>query len=156
MKQALAQLGAAQRAQQRRAPPAARPSARKAHGGVQALDRNGECVRATLLFARWQRCGMGRISLMNGCACGIDAAIEIGGLDAMILDHLLQRFVHRPGLAQLLQPALAQADAGRQSLSDLLECVAQPHNALTTPDMNTLLDALSVSIASIEEHSAMR
>jgi hypothetical protein len=156
MKQALAQLGAAQRAQQRRAPPVARPSARKAHGGVQALDRNGECVRATLLFARWQRCGMGRISLMNGCACGIDAASEIGGLDAMILDHLLQRFVHRPGLAQLLQPALAQADAGRQALSDLLECVAQPHNALTTPDMNALLDALSVSIASIEEHSAMR
>ena len=156
MKQALAQLGAAQRAQQRRAPPAARPSARKAHGGVQALDRNGECVRATLLFARWQRCGMGRISLMNGCACGIDAAIEIGGLDAMILDHLLQRFVHRPGLAQLLQAALAQADAGRQALSDLLECVAQPHNALTTPEMNTLLDALSISIASIEEHSAMR
>jgi hypothetical protein len=59
-------------------------------------------------------------------------------------------------LAQLLQPALAQADAGHQALSDLLECVAQPHNALTTPDMNTLLDALSISIASIEEHSAMR
>ena len=156
MKQALAQLGAAQRAQQRRAPTAARKSARQTHGGVQALDRHGECVRATLLFARWQRCGMGRISLMNGCACGIDAAIEIGGLDAMILDHLLQRFVHRLGLAPVLQAALAQADAGRQALSGLLECVAQPHNALTTPDMNTLLDALSISIASIEEHSAMR
>jgi hypothetical protein len=156
MKQALAQLGAAQRAQQRRVPTAARKSARQTHGGVQALDRHGECVRATLLFARWQRCGMGRISLMNGCACGIDAAIEIGGLEAMILDHLLQRFVHRPGLAPVLQAALAQADTGRQALSDLLECVAQPHNALTTPDMNTLLDALSVSIASIEEHSAMR
>ncbi len=156
MKQALAQLGAAQRAQQRRTPSAARSSARQPHRGVPALDRTSECLRATLLFTRWQRCGMGRISLMNGCACGIDAAIEIGGLDAMILDHLLQRFVHQPGLAQLLQPALAQADAGRQALSDLLECVAQPHNALTTPDMNTLLDALSISIASIEEHSAMR
>jgi hypothetical protein len=99
---------------------------------------------------------MGRISLMNGCACGIDAAIEIGGLDAMILDHLLQRFAHRPGLLPVLQAALAQADAGRQALSDLLQGVSQPHNALTTPDMNTLLDALSVSIASIEEHSAMR
>ena len=153
MKQALAQLGAAQRAQQRRTP---RASTRQPRAGVATLDRNGECVRATVLFARWQRCGMGRISLMNGCACGIDAAIEIGGLDAMILDHLLQRFVHRPGLAQLLQAALAQADAGRQALSDLLECVAQPHNALTTPEMNTLLDALSISIASIEEHSAMR
>ena len=43
MKQALAQLGAAQRAQQRRAPPAARPSARKAPGGVQALDGVGKC-----------------------------------------------------------------------------------------------------------------
>ena len=156
MKQALAQLGAAQRAQQRRAPPAARPSARKAHGGVQALDRNGECVRATLLFARWQRCGMGRISLMNGCACGIDAAIEIGGLDAMILDHLLQRFLHQPGLAQLLQPALAQADAGRNALSDMLQNLAQPDNALTTADLSALLDALGISIASIEEHSAMR
>jgi hypothetical protein len=153
MKQALAQLGAAQRAQQRRTP---RARTRQPRGGVATLDRNGECVRATVLFARWQRCGMGRISLMNGCACGIDAAIEIGGLDAMILDHLLHRFAHRPGLAPVLQAALAQADAGHQALSDLLECVSQPHNALTTPDMNTLLEALSVSIASIEEHSAMR
>ena len=153
MKQALAQLGAAQRAQQRRTP---RASTRQPRGGVATLDRNVECVRATVLFARWQRCGMGRISLMNGCACGIDAAIEIGGLDAMILDHLLQRFAHRPGLAPVLQSALDQADAGRHALSDLLECVSQPDNALTTPDMNTLLDALSVSIASIEEHSAMR
>ena len=156
MKQALAQLGAAQRAQQRRASPAARQSARQPHGGVQALDRHGECLRATLLFARWQRCGMGRISLMNGCACGIDAAIEIGGLDAMILDHLLQRFLHQPGLAQLLQPALAQADAGRNALSDMLQRLAQPDNALTTADLSTLLDALGISIASIEEHSAMR
>ena len=153
MKQALAQLGAAQRAKLGRTP---RAHARPSRGSANGLDRHSECVRAAMLFARWQRCGMGRISLMNGCACGIDAAIEIGGLDAMILDHLLQRFLHQPGLAQLLQPALAQADAGRQALSDLLECVAQPHNALTTPDMNTLLDALSVSIASIEEHSAMR
>ena len=156
MKQALAQLGAAQRAQQRRVPTAARKSARQTHGGVQALDRHGECVRATLLFARWQRCGMGRISLMNGCACGIDAAIEIGGLDAMILDHLLQRFLHQPGLAQLLQPALAQADAGRNALSDMLQRLAQPDNALTTADLSALLDALGISIASIEEHSAMR
>ena len=156
MKQALAQLGAAQRTQQRRVPTAARKSARQTHGGVQALDRHGECVRATLLFARWQRCGMGRISLMNGCACGIDAAIEIGGLDAMILDHLLQRFLHQPGLAQLLQPALAQADAGRNALSDMLQRLAQPDNELTTADLSTLLDALGISIASIEEHSAMR
>jgi hypothetical protein len=114
------------------------------------------CLRATTLFARWQRCGMGRISLMNGCACGIDAAIEIGGLDAMILDHLLQRFVHSPGLAQLLQPALAQADAGRHALSATARSTGSAAQSLTTPDMNTLLDALSISIASIEEHSAMR
>ena len=117
MKQALAQLGAAQRAKQGRTP---RAHARPKRGSANGLDRHSECVRAAMLFARWQRCGMGRISLMNGCACGIDAAIEIGGLDAMILDHLLQRFVHRPGLTQLLQPALAQADAGRQALSALL------------------------------------
>lgn len=156
MKQALAQLGAAQRAQQRRASPAVRQSARQPHGGAQALDRHGECVRATLLFARWQRCGMGRISLMNGCACGIDAAIEIGGLDAMILDHLRNRFDQHPGLVRLLTPALAQADAGRHALSDMLQSLAQPDNALTTADLRTLLDALSISIASIEENSAMR
>ena len=153
MKQALAQLGAAQRAQQRRAPPAARPSARKAHGG---LDRHSECVRAAMLFARWQRCGMGRISLMNGCACGIDAAIEIGGLDAMILDHLRNRFAQQPGLVHLLTPALAQADAGRHALSDMLQSLAQPDNELTTAELSALLDALGISIASIEEHSAMR
>ena len=153
MKQALAQLGAAQRAKLGRTP---RAHARPSRGSANGLDRHSECVRAAMLFARWQRCGMGRISLMNGCACGIDAAIEIGGLDAMILDHLLQRFLHQPGLAQLLQPALAQADAGRQALSDMLQNLAQPDNALTTADLSALLDALGISIASIEEHSAMR
>ena len=153
MKQALAQLGAAQRAKLGRTP---RAHARPSRGSANGLDRHSECVRAAMLFARWQRCGMGRISLMNGCACGIDAAIEIGGLDAMILDHLLQRFLHQPGLAQLLQPALAQADAGRNALSDMLQNLAQPDNALTTADLSALLDALGISIASIEEHSAMR
>ena len=153
MKQALAQLGAAQRAKLGRTP---RAHARPSRGSANGLDRHSECVRAAMLFARWQRCGMGRISLMNGCACGIDAAIEIGGLDAMILDHLLQRFLHQPGLAQLLQPALAQADAGRNALSDMLQRLAQPDNALTTADLSALLDALGISIASIEEHSAMR
>ena len=153
MKQALAQLGAAQRAKQGRTP---RAHARPSRGSANGLDRHSECVRAAMLFARWQRCGMGRISLMNGCACGIDAALEIGGLDAMILDHLLQRFLHQPGLAQLLQPALAQADAGRNALSDMLQNLAQPDNALTTADLSALLDALGISIASIEEHSAMR
>ena len=153
MKQALAQLGAAQRAKLGRTP---RAHARPSRGSANGLDRHSECVRAAMLFARWQRCGMGRISLMNGCACGIDAAIEIGGLDAMMLDHLLQRFLHQPGLAQLLQPALAQADAGRNALSDMLQNLAQPDNALTTADLSALLDALGISIASIEEHSAMR
>ena len=153
MKQALAQLGAAQRAKLGRTQ---RAHARPSRGSANGLDRHSECVRAAMLFARWQRCGMGRISLMNGCACGIDAAIEIGGLDAMILDHLLQRFLHQPGLAQLLQPALAQADAGRNALSDMLQNLAQPDNALTTADLSALLDALGISIASIEEHSAMR
>lgn len=156
MKQALAQLGAAQRAQQRRTPSAARSSARQPHRGVPALDRTSECLRATALFARWQRCGMGRISLMNGCACGIDAAIEIGGLDAMILDHLRNRFAQQPGLVHLLTPALAQADAGRHALSDMLQSLAQPDNELTTAELSALLDALGISIASIEEHSAMR
>ena len=99
MKQALAQLGAAQRAKQGRTP---RAHARPKRGSANGLDRHSECVRAAMLFARWQRCGMGRISLMNGCACGIDAAIEIGGLEAMILDHLLQRFVHVEQLLQAL------------------------------------------------------
>ena len=153
MKQALAQLGAAQRAKPGRTP---RAHARPSRGSANGLDRHSECVRAAMLFARWQRCGMGRISLMNGCACGIDAAIEIGGLDAMILDHLLNRFAQQPGLAHLLTPAVAQADAGRHALSDMLQSLAQPDNELTTAELSALLDALGISIASIEEHSAMR
>ena len=153
MKQALAELGAAQRKQNlrtRRAP------AQSSRSTSKALDRASECVRASLLFARWQRCGLGRISLMNGCACGIDAAIEIGALDAMILDHLLQRFAAHPALTAVLRPALAQADAGRNALSDMLQYLAQPHSDVPLPDMSALLDALGVSIASIEDHSAMR
>ena len=79
----------------------------RTHAGP-ALDRNSLCVRATLLFARWQRCGQGRIGLALGCVCAGDAAIDVAMLDGMILDHLQQRFAHQ-GLAarRFTSPAVA-------------------------------------------------
>jgi hypothetical protein len=116
------------------------------------LDRNSLCVSATLLFARWQRCGQGRIGLALGCVCAGDAAIDVAMLDGMILDHLQQRFGHQPRLAGLIAPALAQADQGQRALSELLQTLAQPGHDLRPREWSELLEALHTSIASIEEH----
>ena len=155
MKQALSQLAASQRRRARAAaqtePAAAVRRRPRTHAGP-ALDRNSLCVRATLLFARWQRCGQGRIGLALGCVCAGDAAIDVAMLDGMILDHLQQRFGHQPRLAGLIAPALAQADQGQRALSDLLQTLAQPGHDLRPREWSELLEALHTSIASIEEH----
>jgi len=155
MKQALSQLAANERRRARVAAAGApapatrrRPSAARSPG----LEPGILCVRATLLFARWQRCGQGRIGLPMGCLCAGEAAIDTALLDGMILDHMQQRFAHRPPLAGLIGPALIQADQGQRALAQLLQTLAQPHHGLSPREWGELLDALNTSIASIEEH----
>lgn len=155
MKQVLSQLAARARRSARAAYVAAPALTRRPHATAgPALDRSSLSVRATLLFARWQRCGQGRIGLAMGCVCAGEAAIDMAMLDGMILDHLQQRFGHQPRLASLIAPALAQADQGlgQRPLAELLQTLAQTGHGLRPREWADLLDALHTSIASIEEH----
>ncbi|MEI7785778.1 MAG: hypothetical protein WCK08_15420 [Betaproteobacteria bacterium] len=153
MKQALSQLAARARRSARATAGAAPALTRRSRAAAgPATDRSSLCVRATLLFARWQRCGQGRIGLAMGCVCAGEAAIDVALLDGMILDHLLQRFAGQARLHHLLGSALSQADQGQRALAELLQTLAQPHHGLRPREWSDLLDALHTSIASIEEH----
>ena len=159
MKQALSQLAARARRSARAAADAAPALSRRPRAAAgRASDRSSLCVRATLLFARWQRCGQGRIGLAMGCLCAGEASLDMAQLDGMILDHLQQRFAHRPRVAGLIGPALAQADEdsgagrGQRPLAELLQTLAQTGHGLRPREWAELLDALHTSIASIEEH----
>jgi hypothetical protein len=155
MKQALSQLATRARRSARVAADAAPARTRRpraAAGG--ATDRSSLCVRATLLFARWQRCGQGHIGLAMGCVCAGEASLDMAQLDGMILDHLQQRFAQRPRVVGLIGPALSQADLGldQRPLAELLQTLAQTGHGLRPREWAELLDALHNSIASIEEH----
>jgi hypothetical protein len=49
-------------------------------------------VRAVQLYGRWLRVSRRGVPVMSGCACGFDLAIELGELDAMILEFLVKKF----------------------------------------------------------------
>jgi hypothetical protein len=78
VKQALSQLAASQRRRTRAAAqtgPAATVRGRpRTHAGP-ALDRNSLCLRATLLFARWQRCGhLGELVVIDVAVANVHAS----------------------------------------------------------------------------------
>lgn len=153
MKQALARLASAARSKARRQLGSTGPVKT---GTRTSTGRTPLCVQATVLYARWQRCGQGRLALAGSCACLSSAPVQIEGLDSMILDHLYRRFAKRPRLSNRLEQALRQADQGQQGLSELLQALAHPDYDLHARDLRLLIEALEICIASIEEHAPTR
>lgn len=153
MTQALARLASIARSKARQQLGTAGPAETRTRTSTR---RTPLCVQATVLYARWQRCGQGRLALAGGCACLSSAPVQIEGLDGMILDHLHRRFAKRPRLSNRLEEALRQADQGQQGLSELLQALAYPECDLPARDLRALIEALEICIASIEEHAPTR
>jgi hypothetical protein len=121
--------------------PAGRASSRPAQAQVQA--------RALLMCGRWMRISRRGVSVMAGCLCGFDAAIEVGELDAMVLDYLGDRHAGQAPIEQWIA-GFAQPQPGGGVLR-LLQALAQAGHGLDARAADAVLDALEPTVASIEE-----
>ena len=122
---------------------------------VQEMSRPGKAslpqvqARALLMCGRWMRIGRRGVSVMAGCMCGFDTAIEAGELDAMVLDYLCERHAGQAATQRFLA-GFVQPQQGGGVLA-LLKALAQEGHGLDARAADALLAALEPTISSIEE-----
>jgi hypothetical protein len=114
-----------------------------------AVLNNQTRLHALQLCGRWLRASRD-VSVLNGCGCGIDLAIDAGVLDEMLWESIIERFEKRPNIAKWLQ---SQPSAGRRgSIEPLLSLLAEGHGPEGHKSAEDLVQALENSISSIEAH----
>jgi hypothetical protein len=109
-------------------------------------------VRALQLFGRWLRVSRRGVPVMSGCACGFDLAIELGELDAMILEFLVKKFAHAPTIHAFLARWLVPDQRFSTGLQNMLQVFSTADHGLTESEVAAILDAMEVSIGSIEAY----
>jgi hypothetical protein len=109
-------------------------------------------VRAVQLYGRWLRVSRRGVPVMSGCACGFDLAIELGELDAMILEFLLKKFSPKPEVRAFLERWLAPEQRFSNGLQNMLQAFTTSEHGLADAEVAEILDAMEVSIGSIEAY----
>ena len=109
-------------------------------------------VRAVQLFGRWLRVSRRGVPVMSGCACGFDLAIELGELDAMILEFLVKKFSLYPEVKAFLERWLAPEQRFSNGLQNMLQVFTTSEHGLADAEVAEILDAMDVSIGSIEAY----
>jgi len=109
-------------------------------------------VRAVQLYGRWLRVSRRGVPVMSGCACGFDLAIELGELDAMILEFLLKKFSPKPEIKAFLERWLAPEQRFSNGLQNMLQAFTTSEHGLADAEVAEILDAMEVSIGSIEAY----
>jgi hypothetical protein len=109
-------------------------------------------VRAVQLFGRWLRVSRRGVPVMSGCACGFDLAIELGELDSMILEFLVKKFDPAPRIQAFIAPWLAPDQRFSQGLQNMLQVFTTSDHGLSDVEVSEILDAMEVSIGSIEAY----
>ena len=109
-------------------------------------------VRAVQLYGRWLRVSRRGVPVMSGCACGFDLAIELGELDAMILEFLLKKFSPKPEVKAFLEHWLAPEQRFSNGLQNMLHAFTTSEHGLADAEVAEILDAMDVSIGSIEAY----
>jgi len=116
--------------------------------------RDELAIAAMHLLGRWQRVSSRHLAFTMGCACGYGAAVDLRDFDGMILDYLLQKFSATTAMLAFIRKHAGVAAAGSGSLNALLRAIAGAQNPLAAVCSDQLLQAISVSIASLEEQHA--
>lgn len=109
-------------------------------------------VRAVQLFGRWLRVSRRGVPVMSGCACGFDLAIELGELDAMILEFLLKKFGAQPKVKAFLEGWITPEQRFSNGLQNMLQAFTTSAHGLADAQVAEILDAMEVSIGSIEAY----
>ena len=109
-------------------------------------------TQALMLCGRGLRVSRRGLAMGGSCGCSFDPVIESGQLDDLLFEHCLERFTNRPPLQQWLKTHAAKPAPRR--IDRLLQDLAQGTSPLPAADTRAFMQALEVSIASIEEHHA--
>ena len=109
-------------------------------------------VRALQLYGRWLRVSRRGVPVMNGCACGFDLAIELGELDAMILEFLVKKFSPQPRVKAFIERWLVPDQRFGNGLQNMLQEFTTSGHGLADAEVAEILDAMEVSIGSIEAY----
>jgi hypothetical protein len=109
-------------------------------------------VRAVQLYGRWLRVSRRGVPVMSGCACGFDLAIELGELDAMILEFLVKKFSPQPQVKAFIERWLVPDQRFGNGLQNMLQVFTTSEHGLADAEVAEILDAMEVSIGSIEAY----
>ena len=109
-------------------------------------------VRALQLYGRWLRVSRRGVPVMSGCACGFDLAIELGELDAMILEFLVKKFSPQPRVKAFIERWLVPDQRFGNGLQNMLQEFTTSGHGLADAEVAEILDAMEVSIGSIEAY----
>jgi hypothetical protein len=118
-----------------------------------AVSRVGQQGRALRLFGKWRRLSRSGIPALNNCLCGYDDGVETQDLEPLMLEFLLNKFSHSNATHRFLQTYEMRDARFKSALSVLLDDVVHDTAKLSDQELAMVLDALEISIQSIEEAS---
>ena len=131
-----------------------RSAPKKSANAAAPRPRDAIAIEAMHLLGRWQRVSSRHLAFTMGCACAYGAAVDLRDFDGMILDYLLQKFSATAAMRAFIRKHAGIAAAGSGSLNALLRAIAGAQNPLAAVCSDQLLQAITVSIASLEEQHA--
>ena len=131
-----------------------RSAPKKSANAAASRPRDAIAIEAMHLLGRWQRVSSRHLAFTMGCACAYGAAVDLRDFDGMILDYVLQKFPATAAMPAFIRKHAGIAAAGSGSLNALLRAIAGAQNPLAAVCSDQLLQAISVSIASLEEQHA--
>ncbi len=131
-----------------------RSAPKKSANVAASRPRDAIAIEAMHLLGRWQRVSSRHLAFTMGCACAYGAAVDLRDFDGMILDYLLQKFSATAAMRAFIRKHAGIAAAGSGSLNALLRAIAGAQNPLAAVCSDQLLQAITVSIASLEEQHA--
>ena len=110
--------------------------------------------RALRLFGQWRRVSRSGIPSLNSCQCSYDVDLDTQDLDPLMLEYLSNKFPQSDALQTLLNQYQSDGARFRSCVSWLLDDVVKSEVKIPDAELEQVLDALEISINSIEEMMA--
>ena len=107
--------------------------------------------RALRLFGKWRRVSRSGIPSLNSCQCSYDTDLDTQDIDPLILEFLIKKFPHSETLQTLLSQYQSDGARFRSCVSMFLDDVVKSDVNIPIAELDQVLDALEISINSIEE-----
>ncbi len=130
------------------------PMRGKANSGEPLVSRVGHQGRALRLFGKWRRVSRSGIPALNNCQCGYDDGVDTQDLEPLMLEFLSNKFSHSSAIRDFLRRYQMKDERFRSVVSLLLDDLVHDTVKLSDSELAMVLDAMEISIQSLEEMSA--